>query len=282
MRRGWRLLFKRYKLKQEYPILVKETHVFDETLDQWLKDYWCATGSDKERLRERITQRVIPYVRKIAHGLARRSSDPVEDLIQVGSIGLIKAIEKYDPLAGSSFKTYATYLITGEIRHYLRDKSSMIKAPRQIYELYYRINSIVQRLSEDLGRTPTDIEIAEALQCPVNQVNQAQDAERRRQPMSLDQFINPDSASETQFVERLVDEKYFEVVETRENRMLLERALANLKEELKAVVTMTYFEDLSQAEIATRLGISQMQVSRRLRKALDLLHAQLDEAQVPR
>ncbi len=255
--------------------------IFTEELDELLHGYYVMDGDSrqKERVREQIISRVMPYVKKIAHGLARRSSDPVDDLIQVGNIGLMKAVEKFNPLAGSSFKTYATYLITGEIRHYLRDKTSMIKAPRQIYELYYRVNLIVQKLTEDFGRPPTDVEIAEELQCPVKKVNQAQDLERRRQPMSLDQFLTNESGGETQYVERLVDEKYLELLQNRENKIFLERALGSLKDELRVVIKMTYFDDLSQSEIAERLGISQMQVSRRLRKALDLLSKSLKSEQ---
>ncbi len=253
--------------------------IFSSELDEMLHRYLISEldKQSKDKLRDQIVARVMPYVKKIAHGLARRSTDPVEDLIQVGNIGLIKAVDKFNPLVGSSFKTYATYFITGEIRHYLRDKTSMIKAPRQMYELYYRINQIVHKLAEQLGRTPTDLEIAEELQCPVNKVTQAQDIERRRLPVSLDQFlVNDGGGSETIYMERLVDQSQSEVIETRENKMVLERALHSLKAELRDVVRMTYYEDMSQTEIAERLGISQMQVSRRLRKALELLSKNLE------
>ncbi|MBY0405970.1 MAG: sigma-70 family RNA polymerase sigma factor [Cyanobacteria bacterium] len=260
--------------------------IFSAELNEMLREFFLfeEESRKKDRLRDQIIEHVMPYVKKIAHGLARRSSDPVDDLMQVGNIGLMKAVEKYNPFAGSSFKTYATYLITGEIRHYLRDKTSMIKAPRQIYELYYRVNLIVQKLTEDLGRPPTDLEIAEELQCPVKKVEQAQDLERRRQPMSLDQFMTTESGNETVFVERLVDEKYLEFLQNRENKIFLERALSKLKPELQEVVRMSYFDDLSQSEIADELGISQMQVSRRLRKALDILSHNLqgDKANIQR
>lgn len=251
--------------------------IFSPDLDEMLHRYLISESDEsaREKLRDQIVERVMPYVKKIAHGLARRSSDPVEDLIQVGNIGLIKAVDKFNPLVGSSFKTYATYFITGEIRHYLRDKTSMIKAPRQMYELYYRINQIVQRLTEHLGRTPTDVEIADELQCPVSKVTQAQDIERRRLPISLDQFLVSDGGNETIYMERLVDQAQTEFVESHENKMLLERAMHGLKAELRDVVHMTYYDDLSQTEIAERLGISQMQVSRRLRKALEILSKNL-------
>jgi len=252
--------------------------IFSPELDEMLRRYLTTEMDNQshDKLRDQIVARVMPYVKKIAHGLARRSSDPVEDLIQVGNIGLLKAVEKFNPLVGSSFKTYATYFITGEIRHYLRDKTSMIKAPRQMYELYYRINQIVSKLTEQLGRTPTDLELADELQCPVNKITQAQDIERRRLPVSLDQFmVNDSGGNDTVYMERLVDQNQTEFTETYENKMVVERAMHTLKEDLREVVRMTYYEDLSQTEIAERLGISQMQVSRRLRKALELLSKSL-------
>jgi RNA polymerase sigma-B factor len=248
--------------------------IFSSDLDVMLHQYLVSLPDPqaREKLRNQIVERCLPYVRKIAYGLARRSSDPVEDLMQVGNIGLLKAIEKFNPLMGSRFKTYATYFITGEIRHYLRDKTAMIKAPRQMYELYYRINLIVQRLTERLQRTPTDLEIAEELQCPVSKVLQAQDIEHRRLPVSLDQFlVNDGSGNDMVYMERLVDQNQSDLSEGRENRLIVERALETLKPELRDVVQMTYYEDMSQTEIAEKLGISQMQVSRRLRKALALL-----------
>lgn len=252
--------------------------IFSPELDELLHQYLLADANSpaKEKLRDQIVERVMPYVKKIAHGLARRSTDPVEDLIQVGNIGLIKAVDKFNPLVGSSFKTYATYFITGEIRHYLRDKTSMIKAPRQMYELYYRINQIIQKLTEELGRTPTDVEIAEELECPVKRVVQAQDVERRRTPISLDQFqVHDGQGGDAMYIERLVDNRYFEFIENRENKLLVDSALTSLKAELKDVVRMTFYEDMSQTQIAEKLGISQMQVSRRLRKALELLYQHL-------
>lgn len=252
--------------------------IFTPELNEWLVRYARLQEASpvKTRLRNEIVQRVMPYVVKIARGLARRSTDPVDDIIQTGSIGLLKAIEKYNPASGASFKTYATYLITGEIRHYLRDKTGMIKAPRQIYELYYRVNQIVHRLSEELGRMPTDVEIAEFLECPLSQITQAQDADRRRIPISLDQFVASGNG-ETVYLETLVDDKYFEVLANSENKITLESALERLSDDLRVVVRMTYYEDLSQSDIAQRLGISQMQVSRRLRKALDLLSRRLSQ-----
>jgi RNA polymerase sigma-B factor len=249
----------------------------DEQLTELLRRFHVADEATRQRLKSDIVRVAHTLVRKIAYSLARRTSDPLDDLMQVGQIGLLKAIDKYNPFAAASFKTYATALITGEIRHYLRDKSSMIKAPRQIYELYYRMNLVVHQLSELHGRTPTDVEIAEALQCGVSQVNQVLEADRRRQPISLDQFAISDDGPETSYLEKLVDEHYAEKVHLQETRLVLEQALQVLKPELKDVIFKTYYDDKTQNEIAVELGISQMQVSRRLRKALGLLGKALDE-----
>jgi RNA polymerase sigma-B factor len=257
--------------------------LFSDAFETRLKDYLAEpSGPSRDALRNELVANCMPYVQKLARGLARRGNDPVDDLVQVGYMGLMKAIDKFNPLAGSSFKTYATYLITGEIRHYLRDKSSIIKAPRQMYELYYRINQIVQRLTDDLGRTPTDIEIAEELECPVHHVQDASIVDRRRTMISLDQFVTGADGTngETMYIERLVDTKYFEFLQNQEDKLLLENALVHLKEELRQVIQLTYYEDMSQTEIAKHLGISQMQVSRRLRKALDILYGVLHNEHV--
>lgn len=258
--------------------LQTNDEIFNAAFEDLLRDYLAeAHGPKRARMRERLVTQCLPYVRKIARGLARRSTDPVDDLIQVGCVGLIKALDKYNPLAGTRFKTYATYLVTGEIRHYLRDKSAIIKAPRQMYELYYRMNQIVQRLTDDLGRPPSDLEIAEELQCPVERVQDVGVVDRRRNVVSLDQFVagTDGQSGETVYVERLADHKYNEFLQNQEDKLLLEKVLRRLKTDLRVVVEMTYYEDMSQMEIARRLGISQMQVSRRLRKALDNLYSML-------
>jgi len=124
-----------------------------EEIHNLLADY--AKTKDK-KVRDKLVNINFILVKKIAHGLARRSTDPVDDLIQIGSIGLIKAIDYFNPDAGARFTTYATHLITGEIRHYLRDKTSMIRAPRELQELSFRINKVVQKLRAEFGRDPTD------------------------------------------------------------------------------------------------------------------------------
>lgn len=224
-----------------------------------------------KKIRDKIVEQNFTLVKKIAHGLARRSTDPVDDLIQIGSIGLIKAIEYFNPEAGAKFTTYATHLVTGEIRHYLRDKTSMIRAPRELQELSFRINKIIHRLRTEFGRDPTDLEIAEVLQdVKQGKIQEAYEVDRRRTLVSLDQTLTTGSSSgdnDTYLIDTLMDIKDHKRTETREDFFMVQELIKQLKEPLSEIIDMIYFQDIPQAEVADQLGISQMQVSRRLKKA---------------
>jgi len=248
-----------------------ETPLTDD-INVWIKQYKVSQDPEvRKQLRNFIVLACLPLVKKISHGLARRSSDPVEDLIQVGSMGLLKAIEQFDLSVGANFKTYSSYLITGEIRHYLRDKANMIRAPRELQELSFRINQIIERLTEKLGKSPTDAEVASELSLSIEKVNEISQIERRKQTLSLDQVIYSSGDCEQTYSDKLADDKYQEYVRLREDRIMLEGAVNSLPTPLREVVKLSFFEDLSQNEIAKRLNISQMQVSRRLKKAISEL-----------
>jgi RNA polymerase sigma-B factor len=239
-----------------------------QKLHKLLADY---KKTQDKKIRDKIVNENFNLVKKIAHGLARRSTDPVDDLIQIGSIGLIKAIDYFKPEAGAKFTTYATHLITGEIRHYLRDKTSMIRAPRELQELSFRINRIVQKLKTEFGRDPTDLEIAQVLQdVKKAKIQEAYEVDRRRTLVSLDQTLSPNSGAtenDTYLVDTLMDIKEHKRSNTREDFFMVQEMLKKLKEPLAEIIEMIYFNDIPQAEVAQTLGISQMQVSRRLKKA---------------
>lgn len=246
-----------------------------DQIHRWLLDY---SQTRDPSLRDKIIQASLSLVKRIAYGLARRSTDPVEDLIQVGSIGLIKAVDQFKPDAGAKFQTYATHLITGEIRHYLRDKTAMIRAPRELQELSFRINRLVQNLTAKLGREPSDVEIAHELEIPVARVNEAYEVDRRRTLISLDQALSNDAGSEQSLIDTLVDGRYQTNQIAKEDRFMLAEAIKHLRDGLREVVQLTFYEDLSQTEVARRLGISQMQVSRRLRAATAELYKIITQA----
>ncbi|OGH95144.1 MAG: hypothetical protein A2039_09615 [Candidatus Melainabacteria bacterium GWA2_34_9] len=239
-----------------------------EDIEIWLKEFKSTNDPKvKKQLKNLITLYYLPLVKKIAYGLARRNTDPIEDIIQVGSLGLIKAVDQFNNNYGASFKTYATYLITGEIRHYLRDKSAMIRAPRELHELCIRMNNLIEKLKIKLERTPSELEIAKELEMPVNRISEIFEADRRKQLISLDQLVFTNSEAEQSLVDRLVDDKYQIYQNLQEERMMLYDAVSVLPDSLKEVIRLSFFEDLNQSEIAQKIGISQMQVSRRIKKA---------------
>lgn len=251
-----------------------------EQVIQWLEEYQTINSvHGKDHLQNLIAITCMPLVKKIARTLARRSTDPVEDIIQVGSLGLIKAIRLYNPDVSRNFKSYATYLITGEIRHYLRDKASMIKAPRAIQELAYRVHRVTMELAEEIGEKPTDIQLADKLEIPVAKVKEAIDADRRKTTISLDQLTFQDDDEFSNWGDKIADVNYENMQSLREDRIMLTESLESIEPKLKQIVELTYFKDMSQVEIANTLGISQMQVSRKLKKALTLLHSIIKEKQ---
>lgn len=238
-------------------------------INEWLLTYKEADDKKvKKQLQNLIVVAAMPFVKKIACGLARRATDPVDDLIQVGSVGLIKAIDLYRPEVGTKFKTYATYLITGEIRHYLRDKASMIKAPREIQELAFRINSVIKKLSED-GLEPTPEEIAQVLSLSVTKVNDVIEVDRRKSTISLDQTYTFDDDDTISLGDKIPSGDYQEFLNAYEEKIMLSKAINQLKPKMKEVIELSYYNDLNQREISERLNISQMQVSRRLKQALN-------------
>lgn len=244
----------------------------DETFAQindWLITYKSSNDKKvKKELQDLIVVAAMPFVKKIAGGLARRSTDPVDDLIQVGAVGLIKAIDLYNPDLGTKFKTYATYLITGEIRHYLRDKASMIKAPREIQELAFRINCVIKDLMKD-GHEPTPEEIAEAMSLSVSKVNDVIEVDRRKSTISLDQTSSFDDDDSMSLADKIPSGDYQEFLDTYEEKIMLSKAISKLKPKMREVIELSYYEDLNQREISEKLNISQMQVSRRLKQALE-------------
>lgn len=251
-------------------------NISDEITEQvnvWLVDYKNSTNEvKKKQLKNLIVVATMPLVKKIACSLARRATDPVDDLIQVGSVGLIKAIDFFDPNVSTKFKTYASYLITGEIRHYLRDKASMIKAPREIQELAFRINNVIRQLAEEGIEDPSSEQIAEVMALPVKKINDVIEVDRRKNPISLDQTLYNDEDDCFSLADKIAAGDYQEFLNSYEEKMMLSKAINQLPESLKEVVELSYYEDLNQREIADRLGISQMQVSRRLKKALSEMY----------
>ncbi len=237
------------------------------------KAYKGASPQEKERL----VNEYLPLVKKIARGLARRSTDPVEDLIQVGSIGLLEAIERYETGHNTEFKTYAVHFITGHIRHYLRDRQNLLRGPRVLQELSYRLSQVTAKLTQEFGREPTNAELARALDVTPEQVDEVKLYDRRVTVLWLDQEGSEGEDDEQRsLLESLSDPRFSgEARDELDERLVLTEAMNRLPQSQRELLEMRYFQDLTQAELSRRLGISQMEVCRRLKKAEKQLRAVL-------
>jgi len=219
-----------------------------------------------------IVVAMMPVVKKIANSIARRAEDPIEDLVQAGSIGLVKAIERYNPELCPKFRIYAGYLIVGEMQHYMRDKVSLIKVPREIIELAMRIKNFVKDLDEEEIDSLTSEKVAEALDVPVQKVNIAIDVDRRKKVTSLDELLNVDG-NKTSIGDLTPAYDYKEYSEQKDRQMEIDEIIKNLPLEYKEIVELFYYEDMKQAEISEKLGLNQMMVSRRLKKAFNHMYS---------
>lgn len=235
-----------------------------------------SNGKAKKHYETLILIAYMPLVNKIAKGLARRSTDPLEDITQVGAIGLLKAINSYKSNISNNFKTYATYKITGEIKHYLRDKIAMIRPSRAIQELAYRISQIRIDLMANNVESPSDYDIAKVLQMPIEKINDVMEYDRRKNVISLEQISLDNEYSKTENIiinrDDLIDFKSIN-----ENKIEVKEAISRLNKKLQDVVKLTFFEGYSQREIAQILNLNQMMVSRMLKKALRQLFKILSE-----
>jgi len=226
------------------------------------------------RVRDRLIAQHERMVRYLAGRFGSNAGTSQDDLIQVGYIGLIAAIERFDPEKGVSFVTFAVPTILGEIKRYFRDQTWGLKAPRRLRELGLSLRKLREKLEQALGRPPTVSEMATAAGVTEERLLQAMDLDRIYQPASLDAQVQDDSGSDkTSFWDAIgKPDPELAAVEDRES---LRRALERLDQRQRKIIYFRFFEEVSQAEVARRLGISQMHVSRLERQALKRLRALL-------
>jgi len=229
-------------------------------------------------LQSKVTELVetyMPLVRQIARRYSQFNPDSLEDLIQVGAIGLLKAIRYYDPNRprSASFKTLATCYIRGEIRHYLRDHCSLVQVPRRLTEVTSQISQLEEKLTQTLNHTPTVQELASYSGLSVQEILEAQLSwEARLHYESFDSTgDDEDREDRRSLCEMVPDRKYQELQRSREDRELVSQALQRLGERSRRILEFVFFYDLSQKETASVLGLSEMGVSRALHSGLKKL-----------
>ena len=215
--------------------------------------------------------RYAPLAETLARRYANRG-ERVEDLEQVARLGMLKALDGFDDTRGTSFRAYAEPTILGELRRHFRDKRWALRVPRDLKEALPRIRRAIDNLSTDLGREPAAAEVAEEAGMEEEEVLDALEAADSTRPASLDAPVasaDPDAAT----IGELVGERDQNIDHT-EWGMMLEERLEGLDERDREVLYLRFVEDLTQNEIGERIGVSQMQVSRILRAALEQLRDQ--------
>ncbi len=224
--------------------------------------------------REALVERHLPLVRALARRFANRG-EALDDLEQVGAIGLLKAIDRFEPARGVALSSYATPNVIGEIKRHFRDRSSAIRIPRGLAELSARAARTIEQLTGELGRSPSLAEIAEALETSPEDVLEALEAASARSVSSLSQLPMAGDGDDGTVdpLERVGAED--EELERSEERAVLEPALRDLAPREREILRMRFEEGLTQTEIAERVGISQMHVSRLVRRSLEQMRQSL-------
>jgi RNA polymerase sigma-B factor len=218
--------------------------------------------------REELAARFMPLARQVAKRY-RRSGQPLEDLVQVASLGLVKAIDRFDPARGTAFSSYAVPTMSGEIRRHFRDAGWAVHVPRGMQDLVMKVNESVTRLSLELGRSPTPAELGEDLEEDVEQILEALEAAHAHDTMSLDMPRTVDEEDGGTYADTLgAPDEQFEMLEY---TSAIAGTLRALPERDRLVLKLRFEDDLTQAEIAARVGVSQMHVSRIIRRTLDRL-----------
>ncbi len=242
--------------------------VMERNVDALLRAYH--REGDREA-RDRALVELMPLVRALANRYSGRG-EPLEDLVQVGSLGLIKAVDRFDVDRGVEFSSYAVPTIVGEIRRHFRDKAWAMHVPRRLKELSVRLSRVLDDLTTELGRSPTIAELAEATGAEAEEVIDALDSAHAYSTRSLSSPFD-DSGDDTLAEKLGTEDAGFEGVE---EGSLIAAGLDALDERERRIVELRFFEEKTQSQIAVEIGISQMHVSRLLRRALTIMRGRLE------
>jgi RNA polymerase sigma-B factor len=217
--------------------------------------------------REALVQRFLPLARQLARRY-QRGGEPLDDLIQVASLGLLKAIDRFEPDRPSAFSSFAVPTILGELKRHFRDRGWSVRVPRDLQEMAVRVERVTEELSRNLGRAPTAGEIAEDIGATTEQVLEAREAAGAYRAVSLDRPRDDEEDGEGVGESMGVEDPGFGLAE---DAATVQRLMAVLGEREREVLRLRFEEDLTQAEIGERVGVSQMHVSRLIRQAVTRL-----------
>jgi RNA polymerase sigma-B factor len=220
------------------------------------------------KVRNQLVKMNIGLVKKEVSYWLNQSSESYEDLVQVGSIGLIGAIERFEVNRGYAFSSFAVRHIRGEIQHYLRDKSSTLRVPRRCLELRQHAVKVAQQLRSTLHREPSALELADGLGVSLAEWQEVKLAYQNRSPLSLDAPVRYDEEGAACLAEMVPDSRIHGL---QDDRIRLQQALTHLESRTREIVEFVFLEDLTQREVAKMLGVSAVTVSRQVKKGLTIL-----------
>ena len=229
---------------------------------------------DRAAAREDLVHLHLPLVEHCARRFRNRG-EPFEDLVQVGTIGLIKSIDRFEAERGVEFSTYATPTIIGEIKRYFRDKGWAIRVPRRLQELRMQIVNTTSELTQELGRSPTPRELSEKIGCSVEEIIEGLESSNAYATLSLDATDDGDETGGSMLDALGIDDPNLEHVEVRES---IKPMLDQLDPREKRILVLRFFKNMTQTQIAEEVGISQMHVSRLLSRTLSQMRVAMQDA----
>jgi len=235
---------------------------------QLLREYQKSPSS---QTRNQLVALNFGLVRKEAHHWINKCTESYEDLLQVGCIGLIRSIERFDMSKGHAFSSFAIPYIRGEIQHYLRDKSPSLRIPRRWQALQSQSVSVIRDLQATLCRHPSDAEVATVLEISLCEWREIKTACQNRAILSLDAPIRDEDNGNATIGDLVPDNQYRSFQLAQEDQIRLQQALVQLEIRTRQVLEFVFLHDLTQKETAERMGISAVTVSRRMKKSLESL-----------
>ncbi len=224
--------------------------------------------------REQLVQRFLPLARQLARRY-QRGGEQLDDLIQVASLGLLKAIDRFDPARETAFSSFAVPTILGELKRHFRDKGWAVRVPRDLQELSVKVDRVGEEMSRELGRAPTPAEIAERTGTTLEQVLEAREASAAYRAVSLDRPRTDDEEDGDSYADAVgAEDPGFRLAE---DAATVDRLMRVLSEREREVLRLRFEEDLTQSEIGQRVGVSQMHVSRLIRQSISRLRDEADQ-----
>ena len=231
----------------------------------------CEDKKKKDLLKLSAVEAGLPLVKNAVMKLHVKDFSMREDLLQIGALGLINAIENYDENKDAVFTTYAYHHINGNIRHYLRDKANIVHLPRSVQDLVNKVSKTYEQLRNSGEKNITPEMLADKLNLPVEKIIEVTTLPATKNILSLEQLSGFEDDN-LALIEKISEANYKEISAMKEDFTIIREVINELPDEMKTVIKLSFFDEYNQRQIAAKLGISQMQVSRLIKKALVLMY----------